>query len=243
MTGTSNYNSVQTAINRRFARGLQFGVSYTFSKVLGSNAISPYFPTRTRNYGPLGHDRSQVFVFNYTYELPRIGARTGFAPARWILDDWRVSGITSFVTGAPFTPGFSTTDGQNITGSAEGARIDVVGNANLPKSERSFYLNFEAAAFARPALRSFGNAGVGVLRGPGVNNWDIAVGKRVPLWSEARYFQFRTEFFNAWNHTQFSGLDATARFNPAGQQVNPTFGSFTSARSSRIIQFSARVVF
>ena len=111
MTATSSYNALQTSLSRRFARGLQFGVSYTFSKVLGSTAVSSYFPTRQWNYGPLGHDRTHVFVANYMYEVPKIGARTGFKPAGWILDNWQVSGITSFVTGAPFTPGFSTTDG------------------------------------------------------------------------------------------------------------------------------------
>ncbi len=243
MTGTANYNSLQTAINRRFARGLQIGVSYTFSKALGTTGTSPYFDARKWTYGPLGQDRTHVLVANYIYDLPKIGARTGFAPARWILDNWQISGITSFVSGAPFTPGFSTTDGQDITGSSEGPRITVVGNPDLDKSKRTFYQNFNTSAFARTPLGSFGNAGVNIMRGPGVNNWDVAVTKRVPLWSEQRFVQFRSEFFNAWNHTQFSGLDAIARFNPAGQQVNPTFGAYNAARTPRIIQFSARVVF
>ena len=243
MTRTSNYNSLQTALNRRVSKGLQFGIAYTFSKVLGAVGVSPYFPTRQRNYGPLGHDRSQVFVANYIYDLPKPGARTGVRPLAWILDNWQLSGITSFVTGSPFTPGFSTTDGQDITGSAENARITVVGNARLDKSERNIDRNFNTAAFARTPLRSFGNAGVGVLRGPGVNNWDVALAKRFPLWSEARHVQFRSEFFNAWNHTQFSGLDTTARFDAAGRQVNSRFGAYTAARTPRIIQFAARVVF
>jgi hypothetical protein len=177
------------------------------------------------------------------YELPKVSGRLHFRAARWVLDNWQLSGITSFVSGAPFTPGFSTTDGQDITGSAEGARITIIGDPYLPKSQRNFYQNFNTSAFARTPLRSFGNAGVNILRGPGVNNFDVAVGKRFPLWSEQRFLQFRTEFFNAWNHTQFSGLDTSARFDPAGNQVNPTFGSFTAARSPRIIQFSGRVVF
>ena len=243
MTGTSNYNALQTALNRRFAKGLQIGIAYTFSKDLGSTGISPYFSPRQRNYGLLGQDRTHVFVANYMYELPKIGTKTGFRPARWVLDDWSISGMTSFVSGAPFTPGFSTTDGQDITGSTEGARIDVIGDPNLDKSQRNFYQNFNASAFARPALNSFGNSGVNILRGPGVNNWDLAAAKRFPLWSEQRYIQFRSEFFNAWNHTQFSGLNTTARFDATGNQVNPTFGAFTAARSPRIIQFSARIVF
>lgn len=243
MSGNSNYNALQIAVNRRLARGLQFGVSYTFSKVLGDTAISAYFPTRQWNYGPLSHDRSQAFVFNYIYDLPNLGAKSGFRPASWILDNWQLSGITSFISGAPFTPGFSTTDGQDITGSSEGPRILVVGDPKLDQSERTFYKNFNTSAFARPALGTFGNAGVGILRGPGISNWDIALAKRFPLGSEARFVQFRTEFFNAWNHTQFSALNTSARFNPAGQQINPTFGAYTATRPPRIIEISARVVF
>jgi len=243
MTGTSNYNALQAALNRRFSKGFQVGVAYTFSKDLGATGLSPYFAPRQRNYGPLGQDRTHVFVLNYMYELPKLGAKTGFKPAHWVLDGWQVSGITSFVSGSPFTPGFSTTDGQDITGSTEGARITVVGNPNLDKSRRNFYQNFNTAAFARTPLGNFGNAGVNILRGPGVNNWDLALAKRFHLWSEQRYVQFRTEAFNAWNHPQFSGLDTTARFDPTGKQVNPTFGAFTSARSPRIIQISARIVF
>ncbi len=138
MTGTSNYNSLQIALNRRFATALQLGIAYTFSKALGGTGTSPYFSTRKRMYGPLPQDRRQVFVATYIYELPKIGTNTGLRPARWVLDNWQVSGITSFVTGAPITPGFSTTDGQDITGSSEDARVTIVGNPILPKDQRRF---------------------------------------------------------------------------------------------------------
>ncbi len=246
--GNSDYNSLQVAINRRFTHGLQFGVAYTFSRLLGyasgdGDVMSPYFSWRRRNYGPLSFDRTNTLVFNYMYDLPKVGTKLGWKPAGWVLDNWQISGITSFISGAPFTPGFSTVDGADITGSAEGARIDVAGNGSLPKSDRTFYRNFNTDAFARPAPRSFGNAGVNILRGPGVNNWDINVSKRVPLFSEAQFVQFRAEFFNAFNHTQFSGLYTTARFDAAGKQVDSNFGAFSSARSPRIIQLSLKVVF
>jgi len=244
----SNYNSLQTSANRRFARRLLFGVSYTWSKALGvagadAEALSPYFPARQRNYGPLSFDRSHVLVANYMYDLPKIGERLGWKPAGWILDGWQVSGITSFVSGAPFTPGFSTTDGQDITGSTEGARITVVGDPRLSKSEKDYFRNFRQEVFRRTPRGSFGNAGVGILRGPGVNNWDISVSKRVQLGNERRYIQFRTEMFNAWNHTQFSGLYTGARFDTAGNQTDPNFGAYSAARSPRLIQLSLRLAF
>jgi hypothetical protein len=245
---SSNYNALQISVTRRFTRGLQFGVSYTHSKVLGvangySSAISYYFPARQRNYGPLSFDRPNVFVLNYVYELPKVGDRTSFRPARWVLDNWVLSGITTFQTGAPFTPGLSTVAGTDFTGSSEGARVNVTCNPNLAKSSRTFAQNFNAACFAPPAMNTFGNAGVNILYGPGINNWDLSASKRIPLASESRFIQFRVETFNTFNHTQFSGLDTTAQFNATGQQINPTFGSFTAARSPRIVQLSGRLVF
>jgi hypothetical protein len=245
---TSNYNALQISANRRFTRGLQFGLAYTRSKTLGVansdyDGVSPYFSPRQRNYGPLAYDRPNVFVFNYIYDLPKIGSRTGFKPARWVLDDWQISGITSFITGSPFTPGFSTTDGQDITGSSEGARITVAGNPRLDKSERTYFRNFNTDVFRRTPKGGFGNAGVNFLYGPGINNWDIAISKRIPLRSEERFIQFRTELFNAWNHTQFSGLYTGARFDPAGKQVDQNFGAYSSARDPRLIQLSLKVFF
>jgi len=76
----------------------------------------------------------------------------------------------------------------------------------------------------RPS-REFGFNGQNYLYGPGVNNWDFAIFKRVPLGSEQRYIQFRTELFNAWNHTPFSGLDSTLRFDPQGVNQNPNVGA------------------
>ena len=235
-------------MSRRLARGLQFGAAYTFSKALDvadsdTTSVSPYFPARSRNYGLASFDRNNVLVVNYLYELPKLGGRTRFRPAHWVLDDWQLSGISSFISGAPFVPGFSTTNSADITGSTEAARINVVGDPNLSKGDRTFYHNFNTAAFALPAVGTFGNAGIGILRGPGINNWDMAASKRFTLFSESRWIQFRAELFNAWNHTQFAGLFTNAQFNPAGQQIDPNFGAFSSSRPPRVIQFSLKAVF
>jgi hypothetical protein len=119
----------------------------------------------------------------------------------------------------------------------------VIGDPYLPKSERTFNRNFATEAFARPAVGEFGNAGVGLLHGPGVNNWDISLSKRVPVGDETRYFQFRAEFYNAFNHTQFSALDTAGRFDAAGNQVDANFGSYTATHPERRIQLSLRFMF
>jgi hypothetical protein len=246
---TSNYHSLQVSVNRRMSRGMQYGLAYTWSKALGVapndfDGVSSYFPMREWNYGPLTYDVPHMLVLNYTWNLPNPVGRLNRKALNVVFANWQVAGITSFLSGTPFTPGFSTSDGQDITGSSEGARIVVTGDPRLPKSERTFDRNFITEVFARPGLRDWGNAGTRILRGPGVNNWDMSVSKRIPFGEgDERYFQLRGEFFNAWNHTQFSGMDTTARFNPAGQQINTNFGRYTGARDARKVQLSLRFMF
>jgi hypothetical protein len=249
---STNYNSLQVSANRRMGKGLQFGVAYTFSKALGATATNPYFDTHYWSYGPLGLDRSQNFVFNYIYEVPKLGQMLKSKALGVVTDNWQISGITTMVAGSPFTPGYSLSDGADITGSAIGARIVVTGDPKLSKSEKTFSRVFKTDVWARPVKCTFtgganqpcwGNAAGGLLRGPGINNWDVAFSKRFPLKSETRSISFRGEMFNAFNHTQFSGVNSTATFNAAGAQTNALFGSYSSSRPARIVQFSLRLAY
>jgi hypothetical protein len=246
--GTSNYHGLQVSANRRMSNGLQFGASYTWAKTLGVSdgdfgGLSFYFPARSRNYGPLSYDLRHMLMINYAWDVPGLGKKLDNKFLGLLTDSWQLSGVTMFMTGTPFRPGFSTSDGQNITGSQEGAVITVVGDPSLPKNQRTFFKNFNTDAFARTPQRSFGNAGVGIMRNPSVSNWDISVSKRIPWKGEERYFQFRGEFYNVWNQTVFSSYDTGARFNPAGQQINANFGAFTGTRDPRKIQLSLRLMF
>jgi hypothetical protein len=119
----------------------------------------------------------------------------------------------------------------------------MLANPLLPKSERTLTRFFNTEAFGRPAPGTFGNAPKDVFRGPGINNWDISLLKNIPLHGDKHRLQFRSEFYNAFNHTQFSDVDTAARFNPAGQQVNTRFGQIIASRPPRQIQFSLRYVF
>lgn len=243
---TSNYNALEVTAQRRLTKGLMFGVAYTWSRALGvgsadADATSPYFSPRARNYGVLSYDRSQMLVINHLYELPNLGQRLRQKWVSAVLDHWSVSGITRFSTGAPVTPGWSTTYSVDTTGSSEAARITVLGDPRLSKGDRTFYQNFKTEAFAPTPVGSFGNAGIGVLRQPGINNWDISIGKKFPIGlGENRTLQFRTELYNAWNHTQFASYDTAARFDASGRQVNANFGAYKSAREPRIIAFALR---
>jgi hypothetical protein len=202
-----------------------------------------YQPVRVWSYGKAGFDQSQMFVFNYDWPLPKASKLMPNPVIRAVFDNWRVSGITTFATGLPNGINLSTTDNADITGGGDGVRVVVVGPAQLTHGERTGDRWFNTSAFARPPEGDAGNAPKDVFRGPGLNNWDIALAKNFPIRSESRFLQFRWDMYNAFNHTQFMSIDNNARFDPAGIQVNGQFGQAVAARPPRIIQLTLRFQF
>ena len=247
-SGYGNYNGLQTSLNRRMSSTLQFGVAYTWSKAMdltsGDNGVLPiYRPYRIWAYGKSSYDQTHVFVTNFLWDLPKAGKHWNNALAKTVLDNWQLSGIMTMASGTPRDVSYSTTDGADITGGGDGARVNVTGKAILPKGDRTFDRFFNTSVFARPSRGDFGNAPKDIFRMPGINNWDVSFFKRFPLKNEARYLQFRWEIYNAFNHTQFNGVDNGARFDPQGAQVNAQFGRFTSSRTPRVMQGALNFTF
>jgi hypothetical protein len=96
--------------------------------------------------------------------------------------------------------------------------------------------------FVQPEVGTFGNAARTVARGPGIHNWDLTAYKNFSVRERVRT-QFRGEFYNAFNHTQWSTLDTTARFDAQGRQVNTQFGQVIATRPGRRIQLALRILF
>ncbi len=268
--GSSNFNSMQISLTRRMRGGLELGMNYMWSKALGTNAATTssannIVDTHKADYGPLDIDRTQNLVVNYIYTLPRLtrGSLLDHPVGRVILDNWQVSGIASFTSGAPITPSYSVSGvstelrNRQITGSESWApRVVFTGNPNLAPGDRALERWINTSVFQPAAKGSLSmDSGRGVIRGPGINNWDISIFKNVPYaGGEQRHIQLRVELFNAFNHTQFSGINSTATFDATGKITNlPTsqggggglygFGTVTSARTERRIQIAAKIYF
>jgi hypothetical protein len=243
---TSNYNSLQVQVHRRFVRGLIINGVWTWSKAMDTSdngAVSRYLQEVPRYYGPAGFDRTHVVNINWIYDLPKVSRYWSNAFSRRVFDNWQLTGITSFVSGAPLAVTLTTTDAGDITGSAtETPRPDQIANAIIPKSQRSENRFFNTAAFARPAVGTLGNAAKYVLRGPGTNNWDLGLYKNVYI-KERYRFQLRWETYNGFNHTQFTSVDTTAQFNPAGQLTNVRFGHLIAAANPRRMQLALKFLF
>jgi Carboxypeptidase regulatory-like domain/TonB-dependent Receptor Plug Domain len=244
--GSSNYHSLQVTALRHFTRSIEFGVAWTWSKALdftdgefgGINTAAPFRPW---NYGLAGFDRSQMLKVNWLWDV--LKRNWSMAPLRVMLNDWQISGIATFQSGAPVGVGYSQVTPVDLSGTPSVApRILVIGNPVLSSGDKTFSRNFDTSVFHLPALGSFGDMSKTLLRGPGINNFDIAVFKNIPI-KERFKFQFRAELYNALNHTQFSAFDSTARFDASGNQINGQFGQYTAARDPRLVQLSIRLQF
>jgi hypothetical protein len=137
----------------------------------------------------------------------------------------------------------SLSDSADLVGGGDGVRALLIANPVIPHDQRGFNSFFNPNAFARPAKGDTGNIGNGIVRGPGINNWDLTLFKNFPIKSETRSVQFRWEFYNFANHTQFSSMNTTATFNAAGQQTNAALGQATGVRGARVMQVSLRFRF
>ena len=260
---TNNYNSLQVSLNHRVTRGLTAGIAYTWSRNLstqsndrGSASTDTYDPKL--DYGPTTLNTPHIFIANYVYTLPVFEQQRGLIGHT--LGGWEVSGITSVESGQsaavtqPFDPFACTqaTDANGNTlptcanGSAPGTypggigiatpnadiapRPDQVAPVHLTKTVDQW---FTTSSFST-AVGHFGSERNGSFSGPGLQNWDLGAIKNIRL-SERFRFQFRGEFFNAFNHTNFAGVDTGSG--------DSSYGKVVSAHLPRNIQLGGKLYF
>jgi hypothetical protein len=245
----SSYNSLQASLERRLSNGLQFEIAYTFSKSIDDassfeNALKPICNGVLNNFscnrGLSLFDARHRLVLSYLWQppVPKYKGAKGMA-----LDGWAISGITSFQSGFPIR--MITIDDQELENDTSGfeapGRPVENGTVNFvnPRSNSSYYFcpggaGAPACNISDPALGTLGGPR-SICCGPGINNFDMSVQKDIPF-SEAVHGQFRAEFFNIFNHTQF--------LNPDGNfSDGPDFGRVTHTREPRQIQFAFKVSF
>lgn len=244
---TSGYNALQTSVQRRFARALQFGAAYTWSKVIDfndndSDTIEPVVPLRAYYRSLATFDVPQSLEVNFVYDLPASRWKNPVATAA--LSNWQISDISNFHSGNPVGVTVTTTNGEDITGTTSiTPRAVLTGNANLGHGDHTFARYFNTSVVQIPSVGTVGNAPRAFILGPGVNDFNLALLKNIPI-HERLSLQLRFEAYNTFNHTQFSTVNSTAEFNPStGAQINAQFGQVTAARDPRQLQLSGRLSF
>lgn len=213
---SSNYNSLQIQLSKRFTRSYSLLASYTWSKTLDFGA----FGTATNQYntrydfGPADFSRLQTFTLAHTLELPfgkgRRYMNTG-SLADAILGGWNFRGITTIYTGLPFSP---TLDNKNSLNSDQSLRPDYISDpySGINQNRNSW---FNPAAYGVPGLYLFGNAGRNSLRGPGLFTADWSLDKRFHT-TENSNLEFRWEVFNAFNRTNLANPSNAVDSSAAG---------------------------
>jgi hypothetical protein len=244
----SNYNALQVSVEKNYSHGLLFQASYTFSKAIDQgasfeNELNPINQNATRGISLL--DAKNRFVFSPVWQLP-IPKKEGVVGK--VANGWQVSAIITYQSGFPIRVQdqddaelessifFESTATPYMAGPLQ--RLNPKTNGGLWFNTSNFCdatTILPSTGGACPqALGTFGNTPHALCCGPALNNTDLVIAKNTPI-TEKINSEFRAEFYNAWNHTQFE--------NPDGNFTDSTFGVITKARDPRVMQFAIKFLF
>ncbi len=255
----SSYNALEASLKKRFSHGISFLASYTYSKAIdeassfnltgsaskplaGENDLAQNPFNLAAERGPSLFDARHRFVLSYQWSLPFWNQPHGWY--EHALGGWQLNGIATLMSGTPFTV-FDSTDisdqggAPEITGfSANRPNLVAGQNPNAGPRTPSAWLNKNAFQQVIPdpnsPVQQFGTAGRNIALGPRYANWDFSAFKNIRV-AESKELQFRAEFFNILNHTNFR--------LPDGDISSPTFNQILAARSPRLIQLALKYLF
>ena len=257
-TGSSNYNALQASL-RHSVGGLQLSAAYTYSHSIDDSSdyndsgfVDSYNLNAYR--ASSNFDERHIINLGYVYDLPFFKAK---GLANKFLGGWQWSGITDIESGTPFSlynqgcnPCNSTVDGSPASVPSDNAGVanslatagsypDIAGNPSagiptLPPGNPPLLYN--PAAFVAPTGLTFGNAGRNILRNPWRTNFDMALLKHIAV-TESKYFEFRAEAFNVFNHREYSWLGGDAgsaadNANGSGVTTANSAGCYGGSNSS-----------
>jgi hypothetical protein len=244
----SNYNALQFSVERSFDHGLAFQASYTFSKAIDQgasfeNELNPINFNATRGDSLL--DAKNRFVFSPIWALP-IPQYAGFVGK--VADGWQVSAIITYQSGFPIRVEDQNDDELMTSADFEDTNTpEITGPIQFlnPKANEGQWFN--AANFSSPNPGTFGNVPHALCCGPAISNTDIVIAKNTTI-NERWKTEFRAEFYNAWNHTQFANPDGNFSDGAPdfvnGVNNGGTFGLVQNVREQpRVMQFALKLFF
>jgi hypothetical protein len=242
-----DYNSVQASIRGNLKSDLQYQVGYTYSHTndAGSQGSSggdlggisnPYAGWKY-DFGPSPFDIHHVFFTNFVYDIPLL-KNSDNKVLKTALGGWEISGIVTAQSGAPLNIGLNGTSVSSVVPNTSN-RPDRTGSGKDPHAVGQW---FDTSIYSAPAPGTWGNTPRSSVRGPGRDSWNLSLFKNFRF-SEERgtNLQFRAEFFNVWNHTQWIGNQALG-----GISTNlgaDDFGKVTAAYDPRTIQLALKLSF
>jgi hypothetical protein len=250
--GTSNYNSLQAQITRRYTNRFQYGLAYTYSKSFdyaNDDSSDVFFnrPYKQFNYAPSDFDQTHILTINYIYDIPPLSRKFNNGFVKAIFDNWQLTGTTSYASGKPKNISVTYNGGiTDITGGQDNARPNTICDpmrdiSGSDPTGTPYVVNVHC--FARPTrLGDIGNTPRNSLRMPSIFNNDVALFKNIKM-GESRTLQLRWEAYNVFNHTNVKDIDAGLVFDAAGNQTNTRFGAPIAARTPRVMQAAIKFSF
>ena len=256
--GNNNYNGFSARVEHRTGGGLYFLNSFTWSKAMGTSEqaleyFSGYYAANPQNIrdlaserGPVSYDIEFMNVTSVVYQLPFGRGRKFGSNMNAVLDavagGWEINTINTATSGPPIDVSYSPSTANDVTGLTNDyrgeaiLRPNVTGQAATGLTKGQMVNNYFAGyTFTTPpAYAPFGNVGRDSFRAPGLWQWDLAADKRFRI-TERANLQFRSEFFNVLNHTNF-GL-------PTPITTNAAFGTIRTTYPARQIQFALKLMF
>ena len=234
--GNSNYNGMVFTTKYQTRRGIFIQGSYTFGKSIdyasaffgstGERAGVADVNNMKAERGPSSFDLRHRSVITYVIDLPvgpghrLFGWNSGVS--KQVFGGWQISGTTTLQTGSPFTVFNSSQDFSGFNQFND--RPDVIGSGPLRQDNRNIDNTFDKDYFSKtPPTGRVGSSGRNQYYGPGLQNYNFAALKTFKF-GERLGLQFRTEFFNLFNHTNFA--------NPINNQSNANFGKITATLGS-----------
>lgn len=268
-SANSNYNALQTYLRRRLSSGLTAFVSYTWSKSIDDASNGIYGGTRGVSFPQDSYnaraeravssfDVRHRFTTNFVYDLSFLPHRLEQLP-KSLTEGWQLAGILTSSSGIPITP-FTSAD-VSLTGELND-RPNVIGDIyaggrtvsawinpcvlNADGTRRTTCRAGDTPAWQIPAAGTFGTAGRNIIVGPRFNVFDFSVTKNTKI-NERVSVQFRSEFFNIFNHPNFalpnvqvnSGAFGTIGSTPDVDAGNPRLGD----GGPRVLQFGLKLIF
>jgi hypothetical protein len=253
--GIANYHSLQFSLRERMSNTLTAFFNYTWSKAMDNNAFgssvtavvpgsSYVLPVYEPNYkrldsGPADYDHRNVISASYVWLLPKMNEVN--AVLRYIVNGWQSNSIIIFRSGDPLTVTGNNVDGtgQNRdraiwNGQNAYGGIECAAGAHCKNwlNRANFSTN---PSYTTNLALTYGNIVKGSFVGPQFVSWDTSIIRIFPI-HESLELQFRAEFFNVLNHTNFG--------DPQGNQTNGSFGTITSTNGDpRIGQLSLKLAF
>jgi hypothetical protein len=257
--GNSNYHAGNVKLEHRTG-SMAFTSIFTWAKSLDAKSAAAGLAADGggyqgfmdnhdpgRDYGPSNFDVDHRFVASYVYTLPFGRGKhflgTASKPLDLAVGGWELTGITTFQTGFPYSIGAQ--DLQGVLDS-QNPRADRVSGVPIAPAHQTTAAWINTAAFSQPLVGVYGNTGRGILRSPGINNWDLGFFKNFNF-SERLSLQLRFESFNTWNHPNYyvplTGPSAGGQCNPDCGVTDVSFGALTIAAPGRIIQLGGKFIF